>query len=69
MLYFTNFLQDNVKNLKITQKGITKIISLKHANCISPNTIIDDDAILADPTAIDNDFNNFFSIITFDIFC
>lgn len=53
----------------ITQKGITKIISLKHANCISPNTIIDDDATLADPTAIDNDFNNFFSIITFDIFC
>lgn len=62
-------MQDNVKNLKITQKGITKIISLKHANYISPNTIIDDDATLADPTAIDNDFNNFFSIITFNIFC
>lgn len=61
-----NFFLDNVKNLKNTYKGI-KDISLKCPNCSSPNSVIDNNATLTDPTAIVNAFNRYFSTIALDI--
>ena len=62
--YFTNFFQENSKDLKNICKGI-KTFHLKVQT--THNAIYDSNATLVDPIAIANAFNKYFSIVVLDI--
>ena len=57
--YFTKGLQENIKNLKNTWKGI-KNISLKTSDYTSPDANIDSITILTKGTNVASAFNKYF---------
>ena len=62
--YFTNFFNENIKEIKKTWKGIKTLVSAKQNNNETPSLITKDEKYINDPVSIANTFNNFFTSIT-----
>ena len=62
--YFTNFFNENIKEIKKTWKGIKTLVSAKQNNNEAPSLITKDEKYINDPVSIANTFNNFFTSIT-----
>ena len=58
--YFTNFFNENIKDIKKIWKGIKSLVSMKQKNNDTPSLIIKDEKYINDPVSIANTFNNFF---------
>ena len=58
--YFTNFFNENIKDIKKIWKGIKNLVSMKQKNNDTPSLIIKDEKYINDPVSIANTFNNFF---------
>ena len=61
--YFTEFFNENIKDIKKTWLGIKSLVSVKHKNNDAPSIIKNDEKYINDPIAITNTFNNFFTSI------
>ena len=61
--YFTKFLENNLKNLKNTWKGIKSIISVKNSSSNSPTLLTYQNENIDNPERIANSFSNYFSTI------
>ena len=59
--YFTNFFNENIKDIKKTWKGIKTLISMKEENNDTPSLITKYEKYINDPVSIANTFNNFFT--------
>ena len=59
--YFTNFFNENIKEIKKTWKGIKTLVSAKQNNNETPSLITKDEKYINDPVSIANTFNNFFT--------
>ena len=66
-LYFINFFNDNLNNLKNTWKGIKNLISLKNVSHSFPSSIYYNNKTVTSPFEIANAFKNCFSNIALDI--
>ena len=66
-LYFTNFFNDNLNNLKNTWKGIKNLISLKTISHSSPSSIYYNNKTVTNPFEIANSSNNYLSNNALDI--
>ena len=66
-LYFTTFLQENIKNLKHKPRGIRKIISLNNSNQTTPNVITNKNKGMINISDNANGFNNHFTKVAIDI--
>ena len=58
--YFTNFFNENNKDIKKTWKGIKTLVSMKQKNNDTPSLITKDEKYINDPVSIANTFNYFF---------
>ena len=58
--YFTNFFNENIKDIKKTWKGIKAFVSVKQKNNDAPSLITKDEKYINDPVSIANTFNYFF---------
>ena len=65
--YYQRYFTNNKKNLQKIWKGIKEIINIKSKNFDHPNSLLDGDRIITDPTDMANKFNNFFTSIADDI--
>ena len=61
--YFTNFFNDNIKDIKKTWKGIKTLVSMKQKNNDTPSLITKDEKYINDPVSIANTFNNLFTSV------
>ena len=61
--YFTNFFNENIKDIKKTWKGIKTLISMKEENNDTPSLITKYEKYINDPVSIANTFNNFFTSV------
>ena len=61
--YFTNFFNENIKDIKKTWKGIKTLVSLRQKNNDLPSLATKDGKCINDPVAIANTFNNFFTSV------
>ena len=61
--YFTNFFNENIKDIKKTWKGIKNLVSMKQKNNDTPSLITKDEKYINDPVSIANTFNNFFNSV------
>ena len=61
--YFTNFFNENIKDIKKTWKGIKTLVSLRQKNNDTPSLAAKDGKYINDPVAIANTFNNFFTSV------
>ena len=61
--YFTNFFNENIKDIKKTWKGIKTLVSLRQKNNDTPSLATKDGKYINDPVAIANTFNNFFTSV------
>ena len=61
--YFTNFFNENIKDIKKTWKGIKTLVSMKQKNNDTPSLITKDEKYINDPVSIANTFNNFFTSV------
>ena len=59
--YFTQFFNENIKNIKKTWIEIKSLVSMKHKNNDTPSIIRNDEKYINDPISITNIFNNFFT--------
>ena len=66
-LYFTNFFNDNLNNLKNTWKVIKNLISLKTISHSSPSSRYYNNKTVTNPFEIANSSNNYFSNNALDI--
>ena len=62
--YFTNFFNENIKEIKKTWKGIKNLVSVKQNKNETPSLITKDEKYINDPVSIANTFNNFFTSLT-----
>ena len=62
--YFTNFFDENIKEIKKTWKGIKILVSVKQNNNETPSLITKDEKYINDPVSIANTLNNFFTSLT-----
>ena len=62
-MYYNNFCNNNINNLKNTWKGIRQIISLKPQSFHAPTKIIKDNIELVEGKSIADAFNDFFANI------
>ena len=58
--YFTNFFNENIKDIKKTGKGVKTLVSVKQRNNDTPSLISKDEKYIDNPVSIANTFNNFF---------
>ena len=61
--YFTNFLNENIKDIKKTWKGIKNLVSMKQKDKDTPSLITKDEKYIKDPISIGNTFNDFFTSV------
>ena len=61
--YFTNFFNENIKDIKKTWKGIKTLISMKQKNNDTPSLITKYEKCINDPASIANTFNKFFTSV------
>ena len=61
--YFTNFFNENIKDIKKTWKGIKTLVSMKQKNNDTPSLITKDEKYINDPASIANTFNNVFTSV------
>ena len=54
---FTNYFENNWKNIKNTWKGIKTIISIKNITTTASQSVEFHNKIITDPTAMSNAFN------------
>ena len=57
--YFTNFFNENIKDIKKTWIGIKPLVSTKHKNHDTSSIIRNDEKYIDDSIAMANTFNNF----------
>ena len=62
-MYYNDFFNNNINNLKNTWKGIRQIISLKPQSFHAPTKIIKDNIELVEGKSIADAFNDFFANI------
>ena len=67
--YFTNYLQNNLNDLKSTWKGIKNLIFLKEFSIVVLSNTFDNDRSLTEPQEIANAFNKYFVNVATDIHC
>ena len=56
--YFTNFFNENIKDIKKTLKGIKTLVTMKQKSNDTPSLIIKDKKYINDPVSIADTFNN-----------
>ena len=61
--YFTNFFNENIKDIKKNWKSIKTLVSLRQKNNDTPSLATKDGKYINDPVAIANTFNNFFTSV------
>ena len=61
--YFTNFFNENIKDIKKTWKCIKTLESMKQKNNDRPSLITKDEKYINDPVSIANNFNDFFTSV------
>ena len=62
--YFTNFFNENIKDIKKTWKGIKTLVSMKQKNNDAPSSFITkDEKYINGLVSIANTFNNFFTSV------
>ena len=61
--YFTNFFNENIKDIKKTWKGIKTLVSMKQKNNDTPSLITKDEKYINGPVSLANTFNNFFTSV------
>ena len=61
--YFQDFFADNAKNIKDTWNGIKSIVNIKSKSKSSPKSLMVNKKLIADPTAVSETFNEYFSSI------
>ena len=61
--YFTNFFNENIKDIKKTCKVIKTLVSMKQKNNDTPSLITKDVKYINDPVSIANNFINFFTSV------
>ena len=64
---FTNYFENHLNDLKITWKGIKKLISLKELYNVAPSNIFENGRSLTEQQEIANAFNKYFVNIVTDI--
>lgn len=62
-MFYNDFFNNDINNLKNTLKGIRQIISLKPQSFHAPTTIIKDNIELVEGKSIADAFNDFFANI------
>ena len=62
--YFTNFFNENIKDIKKTWKGIKTLVSMKQKNNDTPSLITKDEKYINDLVSIANTLNSFFTSVT-----
>ena len=65
--YFTNYLQNDLNDLKSTWKGMKNLISLKELSNVAPSTILGNGRSLTESQDIANVFNKYFVNVATDI--
>ena len=58
--YFTNFLNENIKDIKSTWKGIKTLVPMKQRNSDTSSLITKDEKYTNDPFSMANSFNKLF---------
>ena len=62
--YFTNFFNENIKDIKENWKVLKHLVSIKQKkNNDTPSLITKDEKYITDPVSIANTFNNFFTSV------
>ena len=61
--YFTNFFNENIKDIKKTWKGIKTLVSTNQKNNDTPSLITKNKKYINDPVSVANTFNNFFTSV------
>ena len=61
--YFTNFFNENIKDIKKTWKGTKTLVLMKQKSNDTPSLITKDEKNINDPVSIANTFDNFFTTV------
>ena len=61
--YFTNFFNENIKDIKNTWKDAKALVSMKQKNNDTPSLITKDEKYINDSVSITNTFNKFFTSV------
>ena len=61
--YFTNFFNENIKDIKKTWKGIKTLVSMKQKNNDTPSLITKDEKCINDPVSINPLSINFLPLL------
>ena len=62
-MYYKDFFNNNINNMKNTWKGIRQIVNLKPLSCHAPTKIIKDNIELVEGKSVADAFNDFFANI------
>ena len=60
-LHYQNYFTENAYNIKNTWKGIKSIINIQNNIKLNPTSIMDNNEVISDPSAVGNKFNEYFS--------